>query len=314
MKQKICIITGPTAVGKSDISIKVAKSLNGEIISADSAQVYKYMNIGTAKLQKKEMQGVEHYMIDEVYPDEDFSVAIFRDKAEQYIKKITDKGKLPILVGGTGLYINSLLNNLDFTSSIIDEEYRKKLRDIAVEKGNEYLHSILKKVDPISYNKIHPNDIKRVVRSLEVYKHTKKPISFFQIKSKKQLCKYEFAYICLNMNRQKIYDRINTRVDKMIEKGLVEEVENLLKMGYNKELISMQAIGYKEIINYIENKSSLEEAINTLKVNTRRYAKRQLTWFRADDRIFWINIDGYKRNNDIIESILRYAAGKITLI
>lgn len=314
MKEKICIIAGPTAVGKSDISIDVAKSLHGEIISADSAQVYRYMDIGTAKLKKEEMQGIPHYMIDEVYPDENFSVALFRDKAKEYIREISDKGKLPIFVGGTGLYINSLLNNLDFTDSIIDEDYRKNLKDIALEKGNEYLHNTLKKIDPMSYKKLHPNDIKRIIRALEVYKHTGKPISYFQIKSKEYPCQYEFAYVCLNMNRQKIYDRINRRVDIMIKEGLVVEVENLLKMGYNKELTSMQALGYKEIIPYIEGKLSIEEAISTLKSNTRHYAKRQLTWFRSDRRIFWINVDGYMRIEDVVENIIRYVAGKIAFI
>lgn len=314
MKEKICIIAGPTAVGKSDISIDVAKSLHGEIISADSAQVYKYMDIGTAKLKKEKMQGIPHYMIDEVYPDENFSVALFRDKAKEYIRKISDKGKLPIFVGGTGLYINSLLNNLDFTDSIVDEDYRNKLRDIALEKGNGYLHNALKKIDPMSYEKLHPNDLKRVIRALEVYKHTGKSISYFQAKSKDYPCQYEFAYICLNMNRQKIYDRIDRRVDIMIKEGLVDEVENLLKMGYNKELTSMQALGYKEIIPFIEGKLSLEEAINTLKSNTRHYAKRQLTWFRADRRIFWINVDAYMRIEDAVENIIRYVAGKIALI
>lgn len=314
MKEKICIIAGPTAIGKSDISIDVAKSFDGEIISADSAQVYKYMNIGTAKLKKEEMQGIPHYMIDEIYPDENFSVALFRDKATQYIKKVTDKGKLPIFVGGTGLYINSLLNNLDFTDSIIDEDYRKKLKDVALEKGNEYLHNTLNKIDPISYEKLHPNDLKRVIRALEVYKHTGKPISYFQIKSREHPCQYEFAYVCLNMNRQKIYDRIDTRVDRMIKEGLIDEVENLLKMGYNKELTSMQALGYKEVIPFIEGKLSIEEAINTLKSNTRHYAKRQLTWFRADKRVFWINVDGHMRIKDTVENIIRYVAGKIAFI
>lgn len=314
MKQKILIITGPTAVGKSNISIHVAKSLYGEIISADSVQVYKLMNIGTAKLKKEEMLGIQHYMIDEVYPNENFSVALFRDKAEEYIKEIADKEKLPIIVGGTGLYINSLLNNLDFTDSIIDEDYRNKMRDVAKEKGNEYLHNLLREVDSISYQKLHPNDLKRIIRALEVYKHTGKPISYFQIKSKERPCKYEFAYVCLNMNRQKIYNRIDERVDKMIEDGLIYEVENLMKMGYNKKLTSMKSLGYKEMVCFIEGKSSKEGAINILKTNTRRYAKRQLTWFRSDDRIFWINIDGYIKIENVVENIIRYAAGKIDLI
>lgn len=314
MKHKICIIAGPTAVGKSNISIHVAKSLDGEIISADSAQIYKYMDIGTAKLKKEEMQGINHYMLDEVYPDEKFSVAIFRKKAIQYIKDIISKNKLPIIVGGTGLYIKSLLDNLNFTDSIIDEKYRNYMKSIAKEMGNEYIHNKLKKIDPISYKKLHPNDLRRVIRALEVFKHTGKPISYFQAESKKQPCQYRFAYICINAKREIIYDRIDTRVDNMITEGLIEEVANLLDLGYNKSLTSMQALGYKEIISYIEGKVSKEEAIELLKRNTRRYAKRQLTWFKADSRIFWIDLGGYTSTKDIVENIIRYFAGKIDLI
>ncbi|SHI94202.1 tRNA dimethylallyltransferase [Lutispora thermophila DSM 19022] len=314
MKQKLCIIAGPTAVGKTDISILIAQKLCGEIISADSAQVYKYMDIGTAKVSKDDMKGINHYMIDEVYPDENFSVAVFKEKAECYIKDINSRGKLPIIVGGTGLYINSLLNNLEFTNSIIDIDFRNKMRQIASEKGNEYVHEMLKSIDEVSYKRLHPNDLKRVIRALEVYNHTGKPISYFQMLSKQQPCKYEYAYICLNMDRSRLYNRIELRVDKMIKEGLVDEVEKLLKMGYSKKLTSLQALGYKEIIDYLDGDYSLEEAINTLKKNTRHYAKRQLTWFRNDERVFWINIDNYFSINAMAENMIRYIAGKISLI
>ena len=314
MKQNICIIAGPTAVGKSDISIEVAKSLCGEIISADSAQVYKYMNVGTAKINEEEMQGIKHYMIDEVYPDEKFSAAVFRKKALSYINEIGSRNKLPIIVGGTGLYISSLLDNFEFTDSFIDEGYRKHLQNVASIKGNEYVHSKLKGIDPTSYNKLHPNDLRRIIRALEVYKQTQKPISYFQEESKKKPCNFNLAYICLNMNRELIYERINFRVDNMISKGLIEEVEKLLNLGYSKDLVSLQALGYKEIIYYIEGKMAKEEAAELLKKNTRNYAKRQLTWFRGDSRVFWINIEGYRNKSDIVENIIRYAAGNVSLI
>ena len=311
-KQNICIIAGPTAVGKSDISIKVAKALCGEIISADSAQVYKYMDIGTAKLKNEEMQGIRHYMIDEVYPDEKFSAAVFRERARSYIDEIRKRGNLPIIVGGTGLYIKSLLDNFIFTGS--DEKYRKELRSMALEYGNEYVHDMLKDVDIISYEKLHPNDLKRIIRALEVYKQTGKPITYFQKESKRKPSKFNLAYICLNMNREKIYQRINERVDIMVAAGLIEEVEGLLNRGYDRKSTSLQALGYKEIINYMMGEMSKEEAIELLKKNTRNYAKRQLTWFKGDERVFWVNVEGYRNKEDIIENIARYIAGNVSLI
>jgi len=260
------------------------------------------------------MKGIKHYMLDLLYPNETFSAALFKEKAERYINDITARGKLPIIVGGTGLYINSLLNNFEFTDSIIDNEYRNELKRIANEKGNKYVHEMLKGIDDVSYNKLHPNDLKRVIRALEVYKNTGKPITYFQALSKQQPCKYDFCYIGLNMNREKLYKRIEDRVDKMIEAGLVREVEKLLEMGYNKGHTALQALGYKEIIDYLHNKYSLDEAIKTLKKNTRNYAKRQLTWFRNDNRIFWLHVDNYYSMEILVENIIRYAAGKISLI
>lgn len=311
---KICILVGPTAVGKTDISLMLAKKLCGEIISADSAQVYKYMNIGTAKLKPEEMSGIRHYMLDEVYPDESFSVAEFRDRAERYIGEITARGMLPIITGGTGLYIHSLLNNLDFTESISDEEFRKEMKALAEEKGNAYVHNMLKEVDPLAYKSLHPNDLRRVTRALEVYRHTGKPISYYQEESKKTPPKYQYAYIGLTMDREKLYARIDARVDKMIADGLIDEVAGLLKMGYGKELTAMQALGYKEIVQYLEGSLSMEEAIRIIKRDSRHYAKRQLTWFRRDERIIWLNADNYYRRNILVENIIRCIAGKITLI
>ncbi|HYE84355.1 MAG TPA: tRNA (adenosine(37)-N6)-dimethylallyltransferase MiaA [Clostridia bacterium] len=311
---KICILAGPTAVGKTDISLALARNLYGEIVSADSAQVYKYMDIGTAKLKEAEMQGISHYMIDEVEPDEDFSVAEFRDRAEIYIRDINERGKLPIITGGTGLYINSLLDNLDFTESISDEEFRSEMQELAEIRSPAYVHAMLEKVDPASYNKLHPNDLRRVIRALEVHKFTGKPISYFQEESRKQPPRYEFAYITLTMDREKLYGRIEQRVDKMIKEGLVEEVEALLNMGYGRELTSMQALGYKEIADYLQGALSKEEAVRILKRDTRHYAKRQLTWFRRDRRIYWVNVDNFHEDVVILENIIRYIAGKIALI
>ncbi|HNR03328.1 MAG TPA: tRNA (adenosine(37)-N6)-dimethylallyltransferase MiaA [Bacillota bacterium] len=311
---KICILAGPTAVGKTEISLALARSLCGEIISADSAQVYKYMDIGTAKLKEEEMQGIKHYMIDEVTPDMDFSVAQFREKAELYIKDINDRSKLPIITGGTGLYINSLLNNLDFTDSISDEEYRREMQETAQVKGTDYVHAMLEAVDPASYKKLHPNDLRRVIRALEVYKHTGRPISYFQEKSRKQPPRYDFAYITLTMDRRKLYERIDQRVDRMMASGLVEEVEGLIKRGYGRELNSMQALGYKEIADFLHGLITKDEAVRILKRDTRHYAKRQLTWFRGDKRVNWVDVDNFFRKEVIVENIIRFIAGKIPLI
>lgn len=311
---RICILAGPTAVGKTDISLALARNLCGEIISADSAQVYRYMDIGTAKLKKEEMQGIKHYMIDEVDPDKDFSVAQFRDRAEAYIRDINARGKLPIITGGTGLYINSLLDNLDFTESICDEEFRMEMKQLAEEKGTEYVHGMLEKVDPASFRKLHPNDLRRTIRALEVYRSTGKPISYFQEQSKKLPPKYQYAYITLTMDREKLYQRIEQRVDKMMDEGLVEEVEQLLNMGYHRGLTSMQALGYKEIASYLQGEISKEEAVRVLKRDTRHYAKRQLTWFRRDKRIFWVNSDNFYRREILLENIIRYVAGKIIMV
>ncbi|MEG0004918.1 MAG: tRNA (adenosine(37)-N6)-dimethylallyltransferase MiaA [Clostridium sp.] len=309
MKKNLVIIAGPTASGKTSLSIEIAKRINGEIISADSMQVYKYMDIGTAKISEEEMDGIKHYMIDEVTPDVEFSVALFRERAGNYIDDIISRGKTPIVVGGTGLYINSLTYALDFSGREEDAEYRKQLEAIAEEKGNEYLHSMLKDVDEESYKRLYPNDIKRVIRALEVYKIKGKTISEIQRESKERDIDYNLSYFALNMDREKLYDRINQRVDIMFNKGLVEEVQKLLNMGYTEDMISMQAIGYKEVIDYLNGKMSLNEVIDYIKQSSRRYAKRQLTWFRKDKRIKWINTDEQIEKNDLIKNILSCIEG-----
>jgi tRNA dimethylallyltransferase len=314
MKQNIAIITGPTASGKTAVSIEVAKRLQGEIISADSMQIYKYMDIGSAKPDENEMSGIPHHLIDVVYPHEDFSVAMFRTLAKEAINDITARGKLPIIVGGTGLYINSLTHNLDFTEISFDKSYREQLTRIANTKGNEHLHKMLENVDNESYNRLFPNDVKRVIRALEVYENTGKTISEYQRASKEKPIPYNLAYIGLTMDRQRLYDRINQRVDIMFDKGLVEEVIKLRALGYNKNMVSMQGIGYKEIYDYLDGHITLAKLKDIIKQGSRNYAKRQLTWFRRDDRIHWVNIDDYETISGIIENIVAYIEGKFETV
>ncbi|EYE88211.1 tRNA delta(2)-isopentenylpyrophosphate transferase [Fervidicella metallireducens AeB] len=314
MKKRIVIIAGPTASGKTAIGVEVAKLLKGEVISADSMQIYKYMDIGSAKPTKEEMQGIPHYMIDVVNPEEEFSVALFRKLAGQYIDEITERGNIPIIVGGTGLYINSLTYNLDFSEASVDTAYREYLGEIAKIHGSSYLHNMLKEIDEESYNRLHPNDIKRIIRALEVYKYTGKTISEIQLKSKEKETEYEIAYIGLTMNREKLYERINKRVDKMFQMGLVDEVKKLKEMGYTKEMTSMQGIGYKEVFDYLDNLYTLEEVKDIIKQSSRRYAKRQLTWFRREDRIYWVDLDINDTMDKAVKNIVNYIEGKFALL
>ncbi|HOQ16238.1 MAG TPA: tRNA (adenosine(37)-N6)-dimethylallyltransferase MiaA [Defluviitaleaceae bacterium] len=301
MKKPLIVIAGPTACGKTNLSIQLAKKIDAEIISADSMQVYKYMDIGTAKPTKEEMENIPHYLIDEIEPDEEFNVAIFQEKAKKYLEMIYNKNKIPILVGGTGFYIQALVYDINFMETNNDYEYRSYLEKLAKEKGNQYIHEILKKVDPVSALKIHPNNVKRVIRALEYYKQTNKPISQHNEEEKnKKVSPYNTAFFCLNMKRETLYKRIEQRVDKMIEAGLIEEVQALLKKGYSPDLVSMQGLGYKEIVPYLQGNISLEEAIYILKRDTRHFAKRQLTWFKRQENPYWINIDDFGFDMDII--------------
>ena len=291
MKKKILVIGGPTAVGKTELSIELAKRLNGEIISADSMQIYKYMDIGSAKVSKGEMNGVVHHLIDVVDPSINFSVVDYKEQGEKAIKEIISRGKLPIIVGGTGLYINSLTCNMNFTKAEKDEEYRKDLDKLANEHGNNYIHEMLKDIDPISYKEIHANNRKRVIRALEVYKLTGKPFSSYNAGEDFYKSEYDVHYYVLTMDREKLYERINLRVDIMMEKGLLEECIKLKEMGYTSSMQSMQGIGYKEILYYLEGDVKLQEAINMIKQGSRNYAKRQLTWFRRDPRVTFLDKD-----------------------
>lgn len=301
--KKLLIIAGPTAVGKTDISIKLAKELNGEIISADSMQIYKYMNIGSAKISTHEMQGIRHHIINIVDPSHEFSVAEFKTIATSAINDIIERGKYPIIAGGTGLYINSIICNYEFTGTYKDTEYRNYLKDLAEEKGKDYVHELLKDIDKESYARLYPNDLKRVIRALEVYKVTKKTISEINKGVNLYDIPYDIDYYILNMNREKLYDRINKRVDKMISSGLVDEVVKLKNMGYTSNMQSMKGIGYKEILYYLDNILSFDEAVELIKKGSRNYAKRQLTWFRKDKRAKWIDKDLYKDDNEIISQI-----------
>lgn len=316
MKKKLAIITGPTASGKTRISIEVAKAISGggEIVSADSMQIYQYMDIGSAKPTAFEMDGIPHHLIDIVRPDEDFSVALFRKHASASIDDILSRNKLPILAGGTGLYINSLTTPVDYTEFSYDASYRNELAALAEEKGNQELHALLKNVDPESYERLFPNDVKRVIRALEVFRHTGKTISEYQRESRKKPIDYELAYIALTMDRQRLYERINHRVDLMFEQGLVEEVQKLALMGYTKDMVAMQGIGYKEIFDYFEGYFDLKELKNIIKQRSRNYAKRQLTWFRRDERIYWINLDTFGRIEEIIQNIILHIEGKFKKI
>ena len=300
MKQPLIILTGPTAVGKTKASIGLAKALNGEIISADSMQVYKYMDIGSAKIRPEEMQGIRHYLIDELEPDEEFHVVKFQQMAKEAMEAIYAKGKIPIVVGGTGFYIQALLYDIDFTESNEDNSYRQELEQLADEKGAEHLHEMLRKVDPVSADTIHANNVKRVIRALEFYHQTGEKISEHNEQERAKESPYDFCYFVLNDDREKLYERINLRIDQMLEEGLVDEVKALKDKGYTRDMVSMQGLGYKEILDYLNNECTLEEAIYILKRDTRHFAKRQLTWFRRERDVIWIEKPSYDYDEDKI--------------
>ena len=293
MKKPLIVLTGPTAVGKTKLSIALAKAVNGEIISADSMQVYKYMDIGSAKIRKEEMQGVRHYLVDELLPEEEFHIVRFQEMANAAMEEIYAKGKIPILVGGTGCYIQAATRDIDFTEGKQDDSYRKELETLAAEKGNAYLHKMLEEVDPKSAEEIHANNVKRVIRALEFYHQNQSPISTHNQEQKEHTSPYNLAYFVLNAPRELLYERIDRRVDEMLEEGRVEEVRRLKEMGYQKGMVSMQGLGYKEILSYLEGEYPLEEAVRILKRDTRHFAKRQLTWFRREPEVTWVNKDEF---------------------
>lgn len=305
-KKPLVVLTGPTAVGKSQLSIALAKAMNGEIISADSMQVYRYMNIGSAKITKEEMQGVPHYLIDEINPEEEFHVMEFQRRSLLYMKEIYEKGKIPILVGGTGFYIQAILKDISFTEEKGDKEYRKELEAFSKkENGIALLHEKLHQVDEQSARDIHPNNVKRVIRALEYYHVTGKQISVHNNEEKEKESPYQYAYFVLNDDRSYLYQKIDQRIDLMIEKGLLKEVEELKARGYTKDMVSMQGLGYKEFLAYLEGVYTFEEAVTILKRDTRHFAKRQLTWFRRENDVIWLNKEEYQRKEeDILEKMM----------
>lgn len=302
MKPKVIVIVGPTASGKTSLSIELAKKTNGEIVSCDSMQIYKDMDIGSAKPSKEEMQGIEHYIIDEVLPTERFSVAEYKKRAEVAIEKILAKGKTPIVVGGTGLYANSLIYGIEYDDVKLDEKYREKLMNIAkTQEGLSNLYEQAKKIDEKAVEKISPNDKKRIIRILEIYNATGKNKTEQEEQSRKNEVKYDYKVFGINIERTILYERINTRVDIMIKQGLIEEVKKLIKK-YPEIPTAMQAIGYKEIVEYFNNELTKEEAIEKIKQETRRYAKRQITWFKRIENIKWL--DGLEETQNNINIIL----------
>ncbi len=304
MKRPLIVIGGPTACGKTGFSIELAKKIGGEVISADSMQVYRYMDIGTAKVTPEEMQGIPHYLIDELEPDEEYNVMIFQQKAKAYIESICRRGKIPILVGGTGFYINALLYDNDFTETENDTAFREECYALAREKGPETLYERLKQTDPEYAAEIHANNVKRVTRALEYHYLTGEKLSAHNAAQKRKESPYNAAVFLLTMERERLYRRIEERVDSMLRQGLAEEVRGLLERGYHPELVSMQGIGYKELVPYCKGECTLDEAVMQLKTNTRRFAKRQLTWFRRQIDGLWLDMG--RENSDVMEQALSY--------
>lgn len=306
-KKPLIVLTGPTAVGKTALSIRLAKSIGGEIISADSMQVYKHMDIGSAKIKPEEMKGVPHYLVDVLEPSEEFHIARFQKMAKAAMKEIYERGHIPILVGGTGFYIQSITRDIDFTENDGDMSYRHELEQFAEKHGGEELYKRLQKVDPKSAEEIHANNVKRVIRALEYFHQTGQPISAHNEEQKQKESPYDLRYFVLNDARSRLYERIEKRIDLMLEQGLIDEVKKLKEMGYNRDMVSMQGLGYKEILAYLEGDCSLEKAVYILKRDTRHFAKRQLTWFKREKDVIWVNKDEFGYDDD---KILNYMLGK----
>ena len=300
MKQPLIVLTGPTAVGKTALSIELAKALNGEIISADSMQVYRHMDIGSAKITKKEMDGVPHHLIDVLEPWEEFNVTRFQSMAKEAMKGIYSRGHVPIVTGGTGFYIQALAYDIDFTENEDHSGLRAELEQLAEEKGEAFLHQMLAEIDPESAEAIHANNAKRVIRAIEYYRLTGEKISEHNKREREKQSPYDLYYYVLNRDRKTLYERIDQRVDIMMENGLVDEVKKLKDMGCHRGQTSMQGLGYKEILDYLDGGCTLEEAVYILKRDTRHFAKRQLTWFRREKDVRWLDLDQYQGNADLI--------------
>ncbi len=311
MKKPLIVLTGPTAVGKTELSIRLAGAIGGEIISADSMQVYKYMDIGTAKISTAEMGGIPHYLIDILEPDEEFNVVKFKEYAGKCMEQIYALGKIPIIVGGTGFYIQAVLYGIDFKENGEDTTYRQQMEELYKKEGAEYLHAKLAQIDPSSAQAIHPNNVKRVIRALEYYDQTGSRISEHNEEQRKNESPYDFCYFVLNNHREVLYERINRRVDLMMEAGLVQEVKQLLERGLSADMVSMQGLGYKEIVRYLLGECSLEEAVYTIKRDTRHFAKRQLTWFKREKEVTWIQKNDFDdEESKILNAILQELKNK----
>jgi tRNA dimethylallyltransferase len=301
----LIVLTGPTAVGKTSLSIDLAKAVDGEIISADSMQVYKYMNIGTAKITEEEKCGIPHFLIDELEPDEEFNVTIFKNKVMGYIKDIKSRGKVPIIVGGTGFYIQSVIYDINFNEYGDDSNVRKKYEAMAETIGKSKLHKKLALVDREYADSVSENNVKKVVRALTFFEMTGEKLSEHNKRERERSSPFDFAYFVLTMDRKKLYKRIDKRVDLMFDMGLVEEVKALMAKGYDKSLVSMQGIGYKEVIDYLSGKTSLEECIDIIKRDTRHFAKRQLTWFKREKVVTYIDKDEFDAEDKCLKEMLR---------
>lgn len=303
-KKPLIILTGPTAVGKTSLSIALARAVGGEIISADSMQVYRKMNIGTAKIRPEEMEGIPHYLVDVLDPSEEFNVVRFQEMAGQAMEEIYAHGNIPILTGGTGFYIQALLYAIDFSVHASEETYRKELTELAKTKGKEYLYAMLKEADPEYARTVHANNMKKVIRALEYYQETGEKLSAHNQQQQEKESPYDFMYFVLNHDRETLYARINDRVDQMMEEGLPEEVRGLFEEGYGPELVSMQGIGYKEFFPYFYGEQTLDEVTEQIKKDTRHFAKRQLTWFRREKKVQWVNKQEFENENDVLEAMV----------
>ena len=305
MKRPLIILAGPTAVGKTAASIRLAKAIGAEIISADSMQVYRHMDIGSAKIRQEEMEGVPHYLIDVLEPEEEFNVVRFQQMAKAAAEEIYVKGKIPLVAGGTGFYIQALLYDIDFTENDGDTSYRRSLEKTAEEKGGEYLHAMLREADPKAAEEIHPHNIKRMIRALEFHHQTGGKISEHNEAEREKSSPYDFAYFVLTDERSRLYERIDRRVDKMMEEGLLEEVRYLKERGVKRESTAMQGLGYKELYAYLDGECTLEEAVRIIKRDTRHFAKRQLTWFKRERDVIWADKSVIGQSDDAVVDFMR---------
>lgn len=310
-KKPMIILTGPTAVGKTDLSIQLAKAINGEIISADSMQVYRHMDIGSAKVTPEEMDGVCHHLIDVLEPEEEFNVVVFQKLAKEALTGIYERGHIPIIVGGTGFYIQALLYDIDFTENDGDTAIRRELEKLAQTQGAGCLHQMLQEIDPESAVAIHQNNVKRVIRAIEFYRQTGKKISLHNEQEREKQSPYQFLYYVLDTDRKTLYERIDRRVDRMMEHGLVDEVKHLADMGCTRDMVSMQGLGYKEILDYLSGEIPLEEAVYILKRDTRHFAKRQITWFKRERDVRWLELEQFQNDRKkVLEHILDEIEGE----